>query len=446
MFKLKSVTTKSFMGISQDDPLVVTLPETKKTQVPITVLKGNQGTRKTSLLTSIALALGAAFKVNIDQFKNLKDEAIDIEVLGEDLETGEECQILVSESRTILKKRIGDGKFSNMSSPKELIRQMAGPLGVSPMFLKEVEGKKQIQWFKDAFSSDDEASKKELKLVENLKKKVEDRKETNREIKSLKGWLDESDMFQHYEKNQKKFANPINADKQKAAFELLQKKVTGYRQYENTVAITQGEILDTDNLIADLEQKLKAAKERKARLTESIETGKKWLEDNNGVLKEYDKAQEAWLDLSKDLAAQSTWKEVLKKEKEYNEMLQKKIMEDDDVEKMRKDLLKITKTYLPPIDGLEIQVNTGIDNERAEGIYYNDKTLAQLSESELWDLFMRIWNEKGVRFIFCENINALGSEAIKTLNKLSKDGCTIFATQMDRSKKTIGISFEAKIE
>jgi hypothetical protein len=109
-------------------------------------------------------------------------------------------------------------------------------------------------------------------------------------------------------------------------------------------------------------------------------------------------------------------------------------------------MLKITKTYLPPIDGLEIQVNTGIDNERAEGIYYNDKTLAQLSESELWDLFMRIWNEKGVRFIFCENINALGSEAIKTLNKLSKDGCTIFATQMDRSKKTIGISFEAKIE
>jgi len=118
---------------------------------------------------------------------------------------------------------------------------------------------------------------------------------------------------------------------------------------------------------------------------------------------------------------------------------------DGAIDKLRLELLKITKTYLPDIEGLEIRLKTGLDEED-EGIFYQGKSFAQLSESELWDLFLVIWAAKDVQFIFCENVNALGSEAIKTLNRLVKEGAVVFASEMERSKKEMEISFSTKIE
>jgi hypothetical protein len=116
------------------------------------------------------------------------------------------------------------------------------------------------------------------------------------------------------------------------------------------------------------------------------------------------------------------------------------------LDKLRLDLLKITRTYLPGIEGLEMKLKMGLDDEE-EGIYYNGKSLAQLSESELWDLFENIWAEKGVQFVFCENITSLGSEAVKTLNRLVKEKkAQVFATAMDRSKKDMEIIFSTKID
>jgi hypothetical protein len=444
MLKLKSFTANSFMGISADDPMIITLPEGKGVARPITLLKGNQGTKKTSTLMGIAYGLAAAFNIDPKNFINTTDNAIDEELEVEDGDK-EEYKILVGTNRVALKKRVGD-KYQNMSEPKAMIRKMAGPIGLSPMFLKEKEGKKQIQWFKETFGTDEEASKKELKKIADLKNKVEERKVTNREIKATKGWLDLSPLFQSYEKSQKKFSTPINAEKEKAKFDELSKKKTAYHQYENTLAVTKAELVDLDGSIADMEIRLKLLKEKKVHLSESVVKGEKWIEQNKPVLKEYEAANTAWLNLSKDMTEYSQWKEVLKKEKEYNALLEQNIQENADIEKLRTELLKITKSYLPEIEGLEIYVQTGLDEEREDGIYFQGRTLAQLSESELWDLFMQIWEQKGVQFIFIENINALGSEAIKTLNRLAKLGYNIFASEMDRSKKEIGVSFEKKVE
>ena len=146
------------------------------------------------------------------------------------------------------------------------------------------------------------------------------------------------------------------------------------------------------------------------------------------------------------MTEQNEWKEMLAKEKQYNEAIDLNNEQEAKIAELRKDLLKLTKSYLPDIDGLEVRVKLSLDDED-EGLYYQNKTLAQLSESELWDLFIQIWEDNDVRFIFCENIQDLGSEAIKTMNRLVKEKkAKIFASEMERGKKEMEVSFETKID
>jgi hypothetical protein len=226
----------------------------------------------------------------------------------------------------------------------------------------------------------------------------------------------------------------------------LTKKKADYEKYAMALVGLKDELADTVDEIADLEKKIQVLKDEKVAIEERVKNGDKFIEENKGVVKEYEEAQKAWMNLSKTLSEYKTWQEVLDKEKSYNELLEKNIQENASIDKLRIDLLKLTKTYLPEIDGLEVRVKVSLEDED-EGLYYQGKTLAQLSESELWDLFIKIWEDNEVRFIFCENIQDLGSEAVKTLNRLVKEKkARVFASEMDRAKKEMEISFSTKVE
>lgn len=439
--ELKVFEAKDFMGINSENPIVIDFTKSKKNGV--VKLTGDQGVCKTSTIMALMYLMGAAFNIDQKHLKNMKDEAIDLNLEFE--YDGSSYKVEAGTTRMVLKKSIGD-KFVNIGEPKATLKKIFGNLGVSPMFLKEMEGKKQIQWFKETFGADEDASKKEKKIVADIDTLFLQRRDVNRDIKTLKGSLEADPLYQNYEKSQERFKTTVSAEKEKAALDAATEQMREYeRSKEGVASLTRQRAaltIEIDELRLKLEKAEAAQKETRKR----IEDGEKWLEKNKGVPNKFSSANEAWLNLSKTIADQQAWKAVLKREKEYNEMVEVSIQADGQLDKLRLELLKITKKYLPDIEGLEIKIKTGID-DAAEGIFYNGKSLAQLSESELWQLFELIWEQKDVYFVFCENVNALGSEAVKTMNRLVKEKkAQIFATEMDRSKKEMNISFTTKLD
>lgn len=435
---LKRFEANAFKGIDSSSPVVIEFPKNKN----VIKVRGNEGTGKTSTIEAIMYLMGAEFNVDMKSLRNL-EEGIDANLEFE--RNGSTYKIEASTTRISLKELIKD-KWVPENSPKEIIRSTFGVLGVSPLFLRELSGKKQIQWLKDTFGNDEEASKKEQKVVSQIDAVFNGRREVNRSVKSVKGWLDSNDLYNDYQTSQERFRNPVKAESHKKRLSELGLKKAEYDKNKQGLQYLSQQLDQKTSEISELEEKLAAAKKEQQELTNRIIKGQEIVSRSNGIEKEFESANKEWLNISKTLAEQEQWKEVLAKEKEYNELLQGSTEADATLDKLRLELLKLTKAYLPKVEGLEVRIKTALTDEE-EGIYYNGKTLAMLSESELWTLFAEhIWPFHEVRFIFCENINTLGSNAVSILNKLAKDGAVIFATEMERSKKERELSITTKLD
>lgn len=443
--ELKQFEAKDFMGIDQSNPVVIDFTKARKGQNVVTI-RGDQGTNKTSTITALMYLMGAAFNVDMKSFVNLNDEALDVKLEFEDSE-GNQYKAEATTSRLTLKQFFKTpGKFVSVDSPKATLRKIFGNLGVSPMFLKEVEGKKQIEWFKETFGSDEEAGKKEKRLIENLQTLTDQRREVNRDIKRVKGALESEPLYINYEESQEKFKSAPSPKKEKEKYDELREKNEQYQKAKDGLTGLKSSLKEKQNEIQQLEQRLADLRKSEETIATRISDGEKYINDNKNIPKEFEAANDEWMNLSKKMRDHDNWKEIVKRKKELDELEDASVKADGQIDKIRLDLRKLTKGYLPEIEGLEIKLKTGIEDTQ-EGIFYNEKSMAQLSESELWDLFERIWEQKNVQFIFCENVTSLGSEAIKTLNRLVKEKkAQVFATEMDRKKNTSEIIFSAKID
>ena len=99
----------------------------------------------------------------------------------------EKYSVEASGTRLVLKKFFKEAdKFISINEPKTVLRKIFGNLGVSPLFLKTVAGKKQIEWFKETFGTDEEATRKEKKIIENIDLVFNQRRDVNRDIKNIK--------------------------------------------------------------------------------------------------------------------------------------------------------------------------------------------------------------------------------------------------------------------
>lgn len=438
----------SFAGIDSESPVIIDFTAARKNQ-GITILKGDQGTRKTSTLYALMSLMGATFNFDTKNFINKKDETID--TVLEFTHNKEKYQVKQTGSRLTLKKWIGKphDRWVPESSPKETLRTIFGNLGVSPMFLKDLPGKKQIEWFKTTFGSDEEASKKEVRKTNDLRKAMDVRKEANRLSKEIGGWLAQNDLYENYEANQKKFATTITAEKEQKKLEELQVKKSAFDKAVIGLSTLESAKTSLEEHITRLEEQVAEERKKLQEIKDRVEDGKKYIAASNGITKEFDAANQAFMNINKLLVKQSQWKEVVQKKKELDEADDLRIQSESNVDKLRNELLELASAYLPTIPGLENRVKgLGIDDgDDDEGIFFQGKSLAQLSESELWDLFLQIWEEKDVHFVYAENINALGSQATATLNRLVKEKkAQVFASEVDRSKDTMEISFTTKID
>lgn len=448
----------SFMGISAKDPIILDLQKYYAKGKNIAKLSGDQGTGKSSTINGLLYLLGANFDFDKDNLINTDDKTI-----NEGLEfekNGVRYRVKVTKSKFSLERFVPDagkeGKWYGEDEPKTTLQKLIGNIGVSPMFLKDLDGDKQIDWFRKTFAGgDDKAEKREKKLKENLKDLVTKRRDANREKTRLQKALEVNQMYQDKEANYKKFEKEVSADESKKRFEELQAQANNYdRAVEKLRQIGESLVTvdaDVEREHDDYERKMRELKEahdrkileletKKKSLQDSKENGDKYIADNATVKSDFEEAQTEYLEISKTLAEQEQWKSVLSMEKEMEEYNDAIVAADAQKDKLSLELLSITKKYLPEIEGLEMKVAKGLDDEE-EGIFYHGKTLAQLSESELWGLFLLIWEEKGVQFVFIENVSSLGSKAIDILNDLSKKGIKVYASEMDRKKDTMKITF-----
>lgn len=440
----------SFQGINETEKVFIDFTGRKKNE-GFVELQGKQATKKSSRLNGIAYAAGANLGIEKDKLANRLDGKIE-EALGVK-KGGDEYRIEATTSRFTVKRKSADGKMKKAEddTPTAMIKDIFGNVMMLPD-LKQKKGKERIKFFLDTFGGTSGVASKIDKKEEEIDTVFKKRTGVNQEVTLLKGALEVEPLYQNYEKSAKRFEKPINADKEKAKYDELSKKKSAYDQYINTLSAAEGELRDIQNKIADLEKQLAAAKEKEAKMSESVETGKKWVEENKGVVKEFTAANEAWVNLSRTLSEQDKWHDILRREKQYNAKLEEHMTLDAEVEEKREELKKLAKKALPKVEGLSIKYSAGLDKKVQEDVYYlvpgkkEEQPIYELSESEDADMWCKIWEAEDTQFIFIENITSFGDNVVKTLNQFVKNGGTVFYTLMNRKMSECEVTFKSKIE
>lgn len=444
VLELEKFEANSFAGISSTSPVIIDFTAKRKNQNVIEFL-GDQGTGKSSTLMGILYAMGATFNIDKKKLLNSIDSAID-ETLSFKYE-GESYQVIAKTARIELKKLNENGKWSAVDSPVAMLRKMFGPVGLSPFSVKEMKGKDQIKYFQDMFGSGEDASKKMKKLEDDIEVLFSQRRDVNRDVKALSSALELEPLFQNYEKSQERFKKPVSADKEKKAFEDISKKNADYEKNKTALSNLTEEWGEKTEEIVELRQKLDKAIKEEAALKERVENGKKWEKDNAGIPKEFEVAQKEWLNLAQVLSDYDKWKQILAKEKTLVETQELAVNATAQLDDLREKLLKLTKSCLPKVEGLEIKVAAGLDKtDKPEGVFFNDQAIHEMSESEFVDMWCQIWDAAGVNFIFIENTTSMGSGAVATMNRIAKNGGIIFGTHMERSTKDMSVVFKSKLD
>lgn len=444
VLELEKFEANSFAGISSTSPVIIDFTAKRKNQNVVEFL-GDQGTGKSSTLMGILYAMGATFNIDKKKLLNSIDSAID-ETLSFKYE-GESYQVIAKTARIELKKLNENGKWSAVDSPVAMLRKMFGPVGLSPFSVKEMKGKDQIKYFQDMFGSGEDASKKMKKLEDDIEVLFSQRRDVNRDAKALSSALELEPLFQNYEKSQERFKKPVSADKEKKAFEEMSEKKKQYEKASETLKELGGDISDKEIEIGELKVKLATAEKELVSMNERLEKGKKWVADNKSVPKQYEEAQASWLNLAQVLADYDKWKQILVKEKTLVETQELAVNATAQLDDLREKLLKLTKSCLPKVEGLEIKVAAGLDKtDKPEGVFFNDQAIHELSESEFTDMWCQIWDAAGVNFIFIENTTSMGSGAVATMNRIAKNGGIIFGTHMERSTKDMSVVFKSKLD
>lgn len=444
VLELEKFEANSFAGISSTSPVIIDFTAKRKNQ-NVVEFTGDQGSGKSSTLMGILYAMGATFNLDKKKLLNSIDSAID-ETLSFKYE-GESYQVIVKTARIELKKLNENGKWSAVDSPVAMLRKMFGPVGLSPFSVKELKGKDQIKYFQDMFGSGEDASKKMKKMEDDIDVLFSQRRDVNRDAKALSSALELEPLFQNYEKSMERFKKPVSAEKEKKAFEDASAKNKQFEKATEELKSIKDDLIDKKMEISDLEKKLAESKKELSSMEERQTKGEEWIKANKDVPKQFEAAQKEWLNLAQVLADYEKWKQVLAKEKTLTETQELAVAATAQLDELREKLLKLTKSCLPKVDGLEIKVAAGLDKtDKPEGVFFNDQAIHELSESEYTEMWCQIWEAAGVNFIFIENITSMGSGAVKTMNTIAKNGGIIFATHMDRSTKDMSVVFKTKID
>ena len=450
---------------------------------PVVGFEGDQGLCKTSLLNCLILLLGGEEAVNAmnvsmdDKGKRAKNKTASLTFKDKRNENVTYEVKVTKTSYSVKKIELTEGATKpvtyNIESPKSFMRDLFGPIGISPMILKEKDGKAQIEWMRSLYRFTPEQLELEKRITDNLKAKFKSRTEVNRDIKRLGvevyntgyyNWDEENKVYVPLPKRQEDLDNVAKNLKgedvikanMEAAQEKIRKRDIGLQtmeRYQNDEKNIKQEIGEIEEQIRQLQLKLEGKNNDLTALQKRIEDGKEYNKQFDNAQVEFDEAQQQMLNLGDLKIMKSKLDDADAKNKEYNTKVETKITVTKAIDELRLARKQFIETFTPQIEGLKVIIDEGIDKNNAEdteddtpnpdkdleeGLYYNGRTMQELSESELWKFFMLICKELGVRFLFIENAQSLGTDAANTINWFVKEGFgNVFYTAMMRGQKEL---------
>lgn len=354
---------------------------------------------------------------------------------------------------------------SEMKSPKTFIRQITGPAGISPLWLKDMKPADQITWLRGLYSLSQDFIKEETRINGEYTTSYNSRTKAGNELDRYKALTKSSEYYADQPAWEKYFTE-TSFEKLEQEFADIKTKYNEYSQNENllktakethlpakekAVEFVDDEIEDINKKIRQL-QELLAAKhnEKDERMKEvnaykeRIEKTEKWLEDNKSVKEDYDNQNAKIIEATEFKAKKMQWEQMLENQKQMNHYEDEYQRLTGRIDALKEARAKLTELFSPKIAGFEVCIPN--EEDKREGLYYKGLSLDQLSESELWEMATQLWDELNVQMVFVENISGLGSGAIEMFNKFIERGGYVFATVMNRAEKNLKITFSDKIK
>lgn len=445
--ELKSFTAKSFMGISADSPIVIDFTKRRKKK-NITIFEGNQGVGKSSTMNALMYALGAELEFKKENIVNMNDDTVSVEMEFD--VKGKSYRVKITKSKFTLEMWNGDvNLWLGVGEPKATLKKLLGPVATSPLELKSMDGRKQIKWLREFFVKDHDGpgrKPKEETLMDSIEQRVKLRRDTNRDADRIRKSLDNNPLWQNAEENYKKFAKPVTVEEARTKLQQATEEKAKLEAGKSKLINLNQQKLNHVQRIQELEEALKRENELYALTLENIEKEEAWLKENEKpIVEQYNTAQSEYENINTSAVQYNDWKRVLEDKKVLDDLEEMSAKLTGQIDEDRVSLLELTKKYLPKMKGLEMKVATGIDDDQ-EGIFFQGKSPAKLSESELWEVFLAICDHNDVNFVFIENVSSLGSDAVSIINQLAEHDVKVFASEQNRKMNKMEITITDKID
>jgi hypothetical protein len=453
--QLKEIKPESYAGIKKDDKLVFVFPD----EDHIMQLKGDQGTKKTSTLHFIERILGGKRHINA---LNKEDKDIKGEISFVNTESNTKFIVRETKSTFTVKQEHG-GVLSEVKKPFEFLEKAIGPVATSPMFLKESKGKDQITWLRGLYIISPEDLDTEKKLKDDYQAKFRSRTGVNGNVKRLEQEIEATGLYA-WDKEQQYYmptaahaevtkfiaSNSINEEEIASQMAAINEKVKQYNAGKARLEQLELNRKSIEAELVELQKRIDQKNEELAKTNTDIETGNTYVKERETAVQEQEELQTKVLEAGEVKVRRERLQLAETKVKEYDTQLNTQIELNDQLDKLKAEQKTFVKKFTPPIEGFEVVVDEGeIDNpqeKREEGLYLNNRTMAELSESELWGLYMQLCQHQGIRIIMIENVTSLGTHAIEILNMFADAGGYVFCSAMERNETQLKATFHKQLK
>lgn len=434
--KLQRLEVNSFGGINPKSPVVLDFTESN-----FFTATGDQGVGKTSLLNSMLVAcgqLGHTGKEGKD-FINLDSGEIDINFsfVGNDKVS---YDVRCTKSQF---KLTYDG--TAVSKPISKMKELLGVVGISPMEIKDKPLMEIVKWLSSYSNMDvDKFQKKLKKIKDGIKEAGDGRALANRQYKAIKDYLENDPAYINWEESEKTNAVKPDIDKLTEELKVAREAADQYERGEQKLERYKVSMTSIDTEIERLKKLLEEKEAEKVKMQESIDLGQKFLLDNAASKATYDEVKVRYDNIAQNVVTWNHWQTIKEKKKQMDEFETASQQLDSDEKKLKEDRKALQAEVLPDVRGVELVTEDNYDNGelQLEGLYWNGKNVAQMSESEFWGVILSIWKKYKVKIVVIDNMQSLGSKAVSLLEGLAKSGTYILAAQMERGTEELEISYQ----
>lgn len=425
--KLKKLEVNAAGGISPNAPVVVIFEDNHFVKG-----KGDMGTGKSSLLRSLLIATAALSKDDKD-FINLDSGKLDIglDFVGNDRYN---YNVRVTKSEY---KLMYEGE--RLPEPMTKVRDLLGPVGVSPMGKKNAKFDDIIKFLASYTTKGiEDFEKRHVKLKEGIKSSQDSRAAANKSAKGLTEFLFNETMYSKWEESEKKYIKKTDIKELSAKLTTAGNNSDKYIQNESKVKSQKERQKQIETQMAALQEELGV-------VNSNITIGEAWLTKNKDVKKEYDEIKKQYDNAAQDVSDYNKWQEIKAKKSELDEFETLSQKADAKEKELLAELKELRAEIIPQVKGVDLVMEDEYEDGkliRKQGLYMDGKNVAQLSESEFWSLVLQIWRKNKVRLAVIDNYQDLGSQAVEILGKLVKDGAYVLVAEMSREQKTLEIEYQ----